>query len=72
MHISCIVHILHEDSKILMFATYRNPFFSTEASDLNLTIIKFEAEVKTALELSLPEMVAMLTAAASVRAPPNT
>lgn len=34
--------------------------------------MKFEADVKTALEFSRPESVEMLTAAASVRAPPKT
>lgn len=52
--------------------SYRNPFFSTEASDRNLTIMKLDADVKTADEFSLPEIVATLTAAVSVLAPPNT
>jgi len=62
-----VAHLCEKEIK-----DYRNPFFSTEASDRNLTIIKLLAEVKTALEFRRPDKVATLTAEDSERAPLKT
>lgn len=49
---------------------YLKPFLSTDASVLNLTIIKFEAETKDLLVKSgLPERVARLIDVSSVLPP---
>ncbi len=48
------------------------PKYTLTSSDLNLMIMKLEAEVKVlSLRLSEPERVAMLVAASSVRPPPR-
>jgi len=49
---------------------YLKPLRSTEASELNLTIIKLEADTNILLLKSIfPESVAKLTALSSVRPP---
>lgn len=49
---------------------YLNPFFSTDPSVLNLTIMKLEADIKDLFPRScFPDRVAKLTALSSVRPP---
>lgn len=59
-----------EKTNIYNFDIYLKPLRSTEASELNLIIIKFEADTNILLLKSIfPERVAKFTALSSVRPP---